>query len=555
MKEQFEQSWSDECLKTLCAFANTEGVNFYLKEEKIDKIKKQIRKELRINPTISRVTKDRKKHIEIKVTSSSKTIKYKDNFYVCIKEEIFKLEENHKTELKTDWNSADCYKALSALANSEGGRLFVGIDDKKEVIGLHANSDESLKKKFLEKVPNQIYNTLDIIPKGMFLKVNEKNILIYEVKKCSFAVSYNGQYFKRNCATSPLLKGKALDEFLNERSIIPWDNYPVEKLSVSGLNRESINQFRELLKRENPQSELSELNNENLIQELDLMTEDRKLKRAAFLLFTSIGYPNFFDFLPFMQYSFIKINTNNNDNEEKIEGNLFEQLGEIIKSLSDEIQMKSILNLKASEQALKEVIYAAFILKDYSISCPIYLEFSNSKLYFKIPSQRLQVLNTIDQETDFVGIIEKNIHSFNPNLSSVFKKIGFDIEEWLKKNKSKLKVNSNQLYIEFKNNEIKDKLIGFLQQNKNLVNKIKYAGIILPILFSFTFIFWKKYQPFSPSNEEVELPVQIKKDPNFMQIVKLRKFIIQKLLSTCSEIEGNNTTFKKCLKTQIDKIQ
>ncbi len=65
--------------------------------------------------------------------------------------------ESHTTEYKSSWR--DGYlKIICAFANTGGGQLIIGVDDKGKVIGIKN------VKKLLEDLPNKIRNKLGITP-------------------------------------------------------------------------------------------------------------------------------------------------------------------------------------------------------------------------------------------------------------------------------------------------------------------------------------------------------------------------------------------------------
>ena len=82
------------------------------------------------------------------------------------------LTESHTTEFKSSWR--DGYlKIICAFANTEGGELIIGVDDKDIPVGVK-NS-----KKLLENLPNKINNKLGI----MYYLIND-SIASYMTHKC-----------------------------------------------------------------------------------------------------------------------------------------------------------------------------------------------------------------------------------------------------------------------------------------------------------------------------------------------------------------------------------
>lgn len=57
--------------------------------------------------------------------------------------------ENQNIEFKSQW-SEDALKTVCAFANTDGGTIFIGLDDKGKSIVVRDT------KKFLEDMPNKI---------------------------------------------------------------------------------------------------------------------------------------------------------------------------------------------------------------------------------------------------------------------------------------------------------------------------------------------------------------------------------------------------------------
>lgn len=65
-------------------------------------------------------------------------------------------EENQSTEWKWSWND-DFLKWLCGYANTDGGILYVGVNDDGYVVGLKDS------RKLLESLPNKINDKLGIV--------------------------------------------------------------------------------------------------------------------------------------------------------------------------------------------------------------------------------------------------------------------------------------------------------------------------------------------------------------------------------------------------------
>ena len=72
-------------------------------------------------------------------------------------------KQNQKNEYKSSWRN-EYLKWICGFANSDGGKLYIGIDDDGKVVGV----DNA--KKLLEDIPNKIMSSM-----GIVCKVNVKN--------------------------------------------------------------------------------------------------------------------------------------------------------------------------------------------------------------------------------------------------------------------------------------------------------------------------------------------------------------------------------------------
>ena len=66
------------------------------------------------------------------------------------------MSENQNIEYKESWRD-EYLKWICGFANAEGGRLYIGIDDNEQIVGVEK------AKKLSEDIPNKIQDTLGII--------------------------------------------------------------------------------------------------------------------------------------------------------------------------------------------------------------------------------------------------------------------------------------------------------------------------------------------------------------------------------------------------------
>ena len=64
--------------------------------------------------------------------------------------------ESQNIEYKESWRD-EYLKWICGFANAQGGSIFIGVNDKKEVVGV----DNS--KKLMEDIPNKVRDVLGIV--------------------------------------------------------------------------------------------------------------------------------------------------------------------------------------------------------------------------------------------------------------------------------------------------------------------------------------------------------------------------------------------------------
>lgn len=125
-------------------------------------------------------------------------------------------KENQCIEFKINWKE-DFLKNVCGFANSEGGVLYIGINDNGEVIGVTETT------KLLETLPNIINQKIGIIPKLIVVDIEDKQVLKIIIYSSSVPISYNGRYYLRSGSVVLELQGRELSDFLLKKSGITWD--------------------------------------------------------------------------------------------------------------------------------------------------------------------------------------------------------------------------------------------------------------------------------------------------------------------------------------------
>ena len=330
--------------------------------------------------------------------------------------------EAQNIEYKRDW-SDEYIKWICGFANSQGGKIYIGIDDAGEIYGLKN------EKKLLEDIPNKIKDILGIMVDVNLKTKSKKHYIEIVVEKYPYPVNYKGQYFFRSGSTKQELKGAALDRFILKKQGNRWDGVPQPNLTIKELSKTSFDYFKKKASDTN-RITAEELKDkpEILLEKLLLKTDTGYYKRATILLF----HPN-----PekFITGAFVKIGYFNTDDDlafqDEIHGTLFEQVEKtmellLTKYLKASISYKGIHRIEQypiPEPALREAILNAIVHKDYSSGIPIQISVYANKLMIWNEGQLPDNWTVARLKTKHPS------HPYNPDIANCFFRAGL-IETW-----------------------------------------------------------------------------------------------------------------------------
>ena len=146
------------------------------------------------------------------------------------------LSESQNIEYKETWRD-EYLKWICGFANAQGGRIYIGVNDKKVIIGL------SESKKLMEDIPNKIVNFLGIVADVNLLIENDKEYIEIVVSPSNMPIAYKGTYHYRSGSTKQELKGTALQQFIMEKMGHSWDDIPVYGATIDDIDRDAIDFF------------------------------------------------------------------------------------------------------------------------------------------------------------------------------------------------------------------------------------------------------------------------------------------------------------------------
>ncbi|MEO6723644.1 MAG: ATP-binding protein [Ferruginibacter sp.] len=332
------------------------------------------------------------------------------------------MPEHQNIEYKESWRD-EYLKWICGFANAQGGKIFIGINDKGNVTGL------TDYKKLMEDIPNKVVSHLGLVVNINLRTKEKKHYIEIAVKPSEVAISYHGVYHYRSGSTKQELKGIALQEFLLRKMGRSWDDMPVPGAVLKDIDEKALKQFVEkALEQKRISPDALKDGTKTLLTNLHLVNEKGKLKCAALLLFGKNP-------LKYFTHAYFKIGRFGlSDHDLKfqdvIEGNIFEMIDKVIqilhsKYLTSPIHYEGLQrkeNLEYPEPALREAILNAIVHKNYA-GTTIQLSVYDDKLILWNPG-------TLPEELPIEQLKKKHAsYPRNKNIADIFFKAGY-IEAW-----------------------------------------------------------------------------------------------------------------------------
>ena len=185
---------------------------------------------------------------------------------------LLKQGEGLKLEFKENFDSKNISKELTAFANTEGGRIFIGIDNTGAVKGIKITND--LKSEIQNTARNcdpSIPIELEIINKVLIVNVDEG---INKPYRCSAG------FFLRQGSNSQKLSTDEIRDFFNQEGKILFDEAINKDFSFkNGFEKAKFDTFLQKAKISRV------IPDKDILRNLGVLTETGKFKNAGVLFF------------------------------------------------------------------------------------------------------------------------------------------------------------------------------------------------------------------------------------------------------------------------------
>lgn len=303
--------------------------------------------------------------------------------------------ENEITEFKQSFNK-QTLESIVAFANHKGGKIFVGVSDKKKILGVSL-TDESIQnwqnEIKLKTIPS-------IFPDIEVLTHEGKNIVLISVSEYPVKpVSVQGRFYIRKNNANHLLSVSEINDVYLRSVQTSWDSYPYNDSTLDDLDEQKIESF---IQRVN-QSGRFNLSGTPLecLRKLRLIKNDVPTN-AAMLLFSKEELFYNVHIGRFKTQSLII-------DDKMVRGSLYDAVENTMKFIISHLKVAFEITGETSQRteifeyplpAIRELVLNAIVHRDYTSPTDIQIRIFDSELFIFNPGKLYGDLTIEDLKTD-----------------------------------------------------------------------------------------------------------------------------------------------------------
>lgn len=326
-----------------------------------------------------------------------------------------------------DTITKDVFDTVCSFNNRNGGHILLGVNDKREIVGVNKDRVDKVIKEFTTSInnPQKIYPPLYLLPE--VFEIDNKKIIHIRVPEGYRVCRHNGRIWDRSYEGDVNVTDNS--ELVYKLYARKQGSYFVNKvypnLDISFLDSSVIAKAKKMAISRNQNHVWKEMRDEELLRSANLILTDPETKRegitlAAILLF---GKDNsIMSVLPQHKTDaiFRVVNKDRYDDRDVVITNLIDSYERLIafgqKHLNDLFVLDGIVNVNARDRILREIVSNTLAHRDYSSGYPAKMIIDDEKI-------------TVENSNLAHGFGALDLRKFepfpkNPTISKVFREIG-----------------------------------------------------------------------------------------------------------------------------------
>ena len=193
-------------------------------------------------------------------------------------EKLIKHGEGENLEFKSNFNT-ELIETLVAFANTGGGKVVVGVNQKNELCGVVINAETV--QNWINEIKNKTSPTL--IPDVVVSEIENKKVVVFAIQEYPIKpVATRGKYFKRTANSNHLLSITEVVNLHLQSFNTSWDFHANNQFKIDAISLSKVQSAIDIFNQTN-----ARINDDPLtfLLKNDLLRGDQ-ITNAAYLLFT-----------------------------------------------------------------------------------------------------------------------------------------------------------------------------------------------------------------------------------------------------------------------------
>ena len=190
---------------------------------------------------------------------------------------LIRSGESEQIEFKQSFDK-ESIETVVALANTQGGIIFIGVKDDSSLCGVEIGSES------LQNYANSIKSSTEpsLMVDIQLIPVDDKKIIVIQVDEFPIKpVSYKGKYFKRVANSNHQMNLTQISAMHMQSLQLSWDAYVANDVTFDELDKQKIKRFITKVN-ESERFTLKGTELENL-QKLNLLKNEQPVNAAQLL--------------------------------------------------------------------------------------------------------------------------------------------------------------------------------------------------------------------------------------------------------------------------------
>ena len=285
----------------------------------------------------------------------------------------------------------DVFDTVCSFNNRNGGHILLGVNDKREIVGVSEDRVDKVIKEFTTSInnPQKIYPPLYLLPK--VLEIDGKKVIYIRVPEGYQVCRHNGKIWDRSYEGDINITDHA--ELVYKLYARKQGSYFVNRvypnLNIEFLDTAVIDKAKKLAITRSKNHVWGNMSDEELLRSANLILTDPETKcegitLAAILLF---GKDNsIMSVLPQHKTDaiFRVENKDRYDDRDVVITNLIDSYDRLIafgqKHLNDLFVLDGVMNINARDRILREIVSNTLAHRDYSSGFPAKMIIDNEKI-------------------------------------------------------------------------------------------------------------------------------------------------------------------------------